>query len=288
MLSELVRSQIKHIKIFTKKLVSSSLSGDYISAFKGSGMEFHQIREYQHGDDVRFLDWNSSAKSRNLMVKQFIEERDRTIILMVDISFSANYSSKLELKKELIATITSVLTFISSDNNDKVGAIFFSDKVEKWVPPSRGMVHANNILNIILTIEASSKGTNIDEALRFLINLKKHNFVVFMLSDFIDDIEKFKKILKVVSYKHDFIGMRILDNVEKELPSIGLLEVEDPETGEHLVLDTNKIQPFLNEHFNDLSKLFDKYKIDLLNLTTDKPFTSDLIKFFHKRIRRSI
>ena len=283
-----IRAQIRRIKIFTKRLVSTSLSGDYLSAFKGSGMEFDQIREYQVGDDIRFIDWNSSAKANKLMVKQFIEERDRTIILMIDISSSGEYASDIELKKELVAKVASSIALISSENSDKVGAIFFTDKVEKWMPPKKGIPHINNILETILSIQPQSKKTDIAESLRFLVSQRKHNWVVFMLSDFIDTEENYSKFLKVASCKHDFIGIRITDSFEQEIPDVGFIEVNDPETGEQIILDTKNLSGFLKKRFEGLRKTFDKYKIDLLDLNTNKPFAIELMKFFRKRIRRSI
>ncbi|MCK4265314.1 DUF58 domain-containing protein [Candidatus Babeliales bacterium] len=283
-----IREKIKRIKIFTKRLVSSSLSGDYLSAFKGSGMEFHQLRDYQVGDDVRLIDWNSSVKSKNLKIKEFIEERDRTIILMIDISKSNNYASNLELKRELLANIASSLALIADENNDRVGAAFFSDSIEKWFPPKRGIAHIHNILKAILTLTPSGNGTNISEALKFLIRLKQQNSIVFMLSDFIDDDTSYSKFLKLISYKYDFIGMRILDAFESEFPDLGLLEVEDPETGEQIVLDTKNLKKFLNDRIVRVNQLFSKYRIDLLDLKTNQNFINPLIRFFHRRIRRSI
>ena len=283
-----VRAQIKHIKIFTKRLISNLLAGEYLSAFKGVGMEFHQIREYSFGDDSRSIDWNSSVRTNKLMIKQFVEERDRTIILMIDISSSSLYASNIELKKELIAKVASTLALVSDENNDKVAAIFFSDVIEKWIMPGRGPVHINNILETIFTVKPKNKKTNITEALKFLINFKKHGLIVFMISDFIDNQESYAKLLKVASCKHDFIGIRIIDACEREMPDVGFLEVSDSETGENLILDTKGLSSYLNQRFNELSRMFDKYRIDLLTLNTNKPFTMELIKFFRKRTHRSI
>ena len=281
-----IRDKIKRIRILTKRFISSNLSGDYLSAFKGSGMEFHQIREYQPGDDIRFIDWNNTVKTDKLMVKQYVEERDRTIVLMVDVSMSGKYSSKLELKHDLISNVTSALAFIADESSDNVGAMFFSDKVEKWIHPEKGHIHS--ILESLLELEPENKKTDISEALKFLIGLKKRNLVVFMLSDFIDDVEKYSSLLKIVSVKHDFIGIRILDELEKNIPDIGFIEVLDPETGGQFVIDTKEMNQLLTDNLYKVKKTFDKYKIDLLDLTCGHQFAGELAKFFHKRIRRSI
>ncbi|MBD3272965.1 DUF58 domain-containing protein [Candidatus Dependentiae bacterium] len=290
-LSSELLNQIKQIKIFTKRLMKSSLSGDYLSAFKGSGLEFDQIRDYQLGDDVRFIDWNASAKKNKIMIKQHIEERDRTVILVVDVSASQNYSSKKELKKEMISKVAAVLTFISSENKDKVGAIFFSDKIEKWIPPARGRVHVSRILKNIFCLKPTSKKTNIQQALNFLVGLKKRNSVVFFLSDWIDDIDAYSKILKVASCEYDFVGIRFLDEKEKEFPNVGFIDMQDFETGQSFTIDTKKqkeINLFFSKIYIEQKELFQKYKIDLLDLSVGKNFINPMINFFRQRIRRQI
>ncbi len=294
MISQDIRNKIKKIKIHTKRLIQSGLSGDYLSAFKGTGLEFDKIRDYQLGDDVRFIDWNCSARMNKMMVKQFVEERERTIILMIDVSKSEQYSSKKDLKKDMVATISSVLAFVASENKDKVGAFFFSDKVEKWIAPARGELHVGKILEKIFSIKPTSNKTNINEALKFLIKLKKRNSVVFMLSDWIDDINNYSKILKVASCEYDFVGVRILDDCEKSFPNVGLLQIRDLETDKVITIDTRKsegkktINTFLNVRLLEQKGLFDKYKIDLLDLTVDQPFIHPMINFFRSRIRRQI
>lgn len=283
-------NQIKSIKIFTKRLMKSSLAGDYLSAFKGSGLEFDQIREYQMGDDVRFIDWNASAKMNKVMIKQLIEERDRTIILAIDISASANFSSKKELKKEMISKVGAALTFIASENKDKVGVFFFSDKVEKWIAPGRGRAHVSRILKDILSLKPTGKKTNIQQALNFLVSLKKRNSVVFMLSDWIDEIESYSNILKVTACEYEFVGIRFLDEKENSFPNIGLIDMQDLETGELFTVDTKnkKINLFFKQHFLEQKRLFEKYKIDLLDLTVGHSFVNPMINFFRQRIRRQI
>lgn len=291
MLSEEIRKKIKKIQIHTKRIMQTTLTGDYLSAFKGSGLEFDQIREYTLGDDVRAIDWNSSAKMNKIMVKQFIEERDRTIILAIDLSASGLYSSQYELRRDLIAQISAVLAYISCENKDKVGALFFTDRIEKWIPPNRSRSHHGKILETIFSIKPQGHGTNIANALKFLIGIKKRNAVVFLISDWIDNLNEYSKFLKVAGCKYDFIGIRLTDKCEKELPDIGLIEIHDPESGKDFILDTRKqkeLNTLLKTRLLEQKNLFDKHKMDLLDLTVGHPFVNDLIKFFHMRIRRQI
>ncbi len=295
MIDNTIRTKIRKIKVHTKRVMQSSLSGDYLSAFKGSGLEFDQLREYNMGDDIRFIDWNSSAKMNKIMVKQFIEERDRTVIIAIDVSASSRYSSQSEQRKESIAQVATALAFIAEENKDKVGALFFSDKVEKWLPPSRGLLHVGSILETIFSLEPKNTGTNINEALRFLINAKKRNAIVFMLSDWISNANDYAKLLKVASVEYDFIGMRFQDPCEINFPDIGLLEVHDPETNATYTLDTRtkhqKVSPlnlFMTKEAHQQKEMFKKYNIDLLDFIVGRPFINPLIRFFHQRIRRQI
>ncbi len=295
-ITEDILNKIKRIKFFTKRLMRSSLVGDYLSAFKGTGLEFDQIRDYQVGDDIRFIDWNSSAKMNKMMVKQLIEERDRTVILMIDVSASSNYSSQQELRKDMIAQVAASLAFIAGENKDRVGALFFSDRVEKWIAPSRGIVHVGKIIESVFSIQPQSSKTDIAEALRFLVGLKKRNAVVFMLSDWIDEVSNYDKILKVASCEHDFVGIRFLDDCEGYFPDTGLLEVQDPETLESFFIDSRqkKIQDKLNLNYalqlrlKEQKKLFEKYRIDLLNLNVGRSFVNPMVNFFRQRIKRQI
>jgi len=311
MITQDIRSKIKKIKIHTKRVMQSSLSGDYLSAFKGSGLEFDQLREYSAGDDVRFIDWNSSAKMNKIMVKQFIEERDRTIILAIDLSASTLYSSGQELRRDSIAQIAAAIAFIANHNKDKIGALFFSDHIEEWIAPSRGNVHVGKIIEKLFSISVTgpntspnkklhresgaqvntrlTKQTNINEALKFLVNLKKRSAVVFMLSDWIDNQDEYSKLLRLASCKYDFIGVRLLDECERNFPDIGLLDVIDPETGQQFVLDSRKVKmlgKILTTRLIEQKALFDKYRIDLLDIALGKPFLTPLVHFFSQRIRR--
>ena len=289
MIDQTIHNKIKRIKIHTKRIMQSTLSGDYLSAFKGSGLEFDQIREYQAGDDVRSIDWNNSAKINKIMVKQFVEERERTVILAIDISGSTNFSSQAELRKETIAQLAGTLAFLASENKDTIGALFFSDVVEQYIPPSKGNVHIGRIIEAIFSITPKNTSTHLASALRFLANIKKRNAVVFMISDWIDESSDYQKLLKMVRCKFDFVGMRILDSCEHQLPDIGFLDVQDPETNTFITLDTRtSLAQLLQSRLIEQKRLFDKYKIDLLDLTVAQPFINPLIKFFHQRIRRQL
>jgi uncharacterized protein (DUF58 family) len=296
MIDESIRSKIKNIKILTRRVMYSSLSGDYASAFKGTGLEFDQIREYQLGDDVRFIDWNSSAKMNKIMVKQYIEERDRTVILLIDLSLSQSVSSQSELKKEMVASVAASLAFIADNTKDKVGALFFSDRVEAWIAPGRGKGHLGKIIQSIFTLQPSGAQTSIAEALRFLIKLKKRNAIVFFLSDWIDHKTDYERLLRVVRHEYDFVGIRFVDPAERQLPDVGLLQVYDPESAQHFTINTSHskrnsmktVNHFLTERLLAQQKVFEKSKIDLLDLTIGKPFLMPMIMFFHQRIRRQI
>ncbi len=295
MLDPVVQSKIKLIKVQTKRLMQSSIAGDYISAFKGTGLEFNQLREYQQGDDVRFIDWNSSAKMDKIMVKQFIEERDRTIIIAIDISTSSLYSSTYELRQSTIAQVAATLSYIAHVCKDKVGVLFFSDQIEKEKPLWGAFAHVGSIMDTIFSFKPSGKKTAINEALRFLIKLRKRNAVIFMLSDWIDDETSYKKFLKIAGVEYDFIGVRMLDQCEMTFPDIGLLEIINPETDTVSFIDTRKTRSalnplnlFLKKRMAEQKKLFDKYSVDLLDLPIGKPFINNLISFFHLRTRRQI
>lgn len=286
-----IRKKIKKITIFTKRLMQSSLAGDYLSAFKGTGLEFDQLREYYVGDDIRFIDWKSSAKMNKMMVKQFIEERDRTVILAIDISASSRYSSNHELRSQTIAQIATAISCIATQNKDKVGALFFSDRIEKWIKPSRSKTHYAMIIESLFSLQPQGKKTVFQEALRFLLSLKQRNAIVFMISDWIDEFRSYSRFLKIARFKFDFIAVRLLDKREKTLPSFGLLELQDEETGESVLLDTRtkqNVDSFLYTRALNQQKVLARYKIDLLDLMVGEPFVNSMIKFFHQRIRRQV
>jgi len=288
MIDSTLQSKIKHIKIQTNRILNNTLSGDYLSAFKGTGLEFDQIREYTIGDDIRTIDWNSSAKMHKTMVKQFVQERDRTIILAIDVSQSTFFGSQPELKKQIIENIAGTIALIANHSKDHVGALFFSDVIERWIPPSKGNLHLGSILKTIFTMQPRNTKTNLVAALQFLIGLKKRNAVVFMVSDFIDNNNDCRKLLKVAAREYDFVGIRILDPVEQTFPDIGLIELEDIENGTTILINTrNKnVAHVLHKRCDEQKKMFDAYTLDLLDIGTTQPFIPQLAKFFHNRIRR--
>lgn len=295
MIDPIIQNKIKKIKIHTKRIMTSTLAGDYLSAFKGSGLEFNQIRDYYMGDDVRAIDWNSSAKMNKIMIKQFIEERDRTIILAIDVSGSNNYSSQQELRKETIAQLAGTLAFIASENKDKVGALFFSDSVEQWIPPSKGNVHLGKIIETIFTIKPRNQSTDIAQALKFLIQLKKKNAIVFMISDWINQSSQFSTLLRLVRCQYDFVAVRVTDPCEHTIPDIGFLEFHDCENNQTILVDTRRknshghtMSHALQARLIEQKHIFDKYRIDMLELIVAQPFINSLISFFHRRIRRQI
>ena len=291
-----IRARLKKINIITRRLMRTSLIGDYLSAFKGSGMEFDQLREYVPGDDVRSIDWYGSLKADKTMVKQFVEERDRTVIVMLDLSASTFFSSQSQLKRDLMVEVASALAFVASNTKDRVGALLYSDRVEKWIAPSRGRMHVSTILDAMLCAPATHRGSDIGQALRFLAGLKMRQAVVFILSDFIDDLERVTALLKLANCKHDCIALRFLDPREQQMPAIGLLEVEDIESGNIVTLDARgqrkqgdaNINTMLTARMLQQKRLCEAQKIDLLDLQVGKPYLHSLVQFFHQRIRRSI
>ena len=295
MITEEIRQKIRRIKLHTTRVMQTTLSGDYASAFKGSGLEFDQLREYQPGDDVRSIDWNSSAKMNRLMIKEFIEERDRTIVLCIDVSASRFFGSNKLLRHELIAQTAAALTFIAHQHKDKVGALFFSDRIEAWLHPQRNSVQMGKILETIFSLNPQSKQTNPDIALKFLINLKKRNATVFFLSDWIFKTLNHEKLLRVLSIEYDFVALRFLDEREKDFVDVGLIELEDSETGKLLTIDSRAknsngltIGDVLKTRCVQQNRMFDRYKIDHVDIPLHDDFFLPLARYFHTRVKRHI
>ena len=228
-----ILKKVKELEIKSKRITRHLFTGEYHSAFKGRGMLFKEVREYQHGDDIRFIDWNVSARFGHPFSKLFEEERELTVMLLVDISASSLFGTVYARKKDIITEICAVLAFSAVNNNDKVGVVFFTDRVEKYIPPKKGRQHVLYIVRELLTIEAKRDGTNISEAIRFFNNSTRQKSIVFLLSDFID--EHFEDSLKVAGKKHDLTGIKVYDKMDMNLPDAGMLEVADAETGEMTV-----------------------------------------------------
>jgi uncharacterized protein (DUF58 family) len=291
--SELLK-KVRKIEIKTRGLTNQIFAGEYHSAFKGRGMAFSEVREYQYGDDIRNIDWNVSARFNDPYIKIFEEERELTVMLLIDVSGSSHFGTQKMFKNEQIAEIAAVLSFSSIQNNDKVGVIFFSDKVEKFIPPKKGRSHILRIIREIIELEPESNKTNIAEALRYLTNAVKKRCTAFVLSDFNDFGEspsnvKFEEALRIAGNKHDLGAIMIYDPREVELPNIGLLEAVDAETGEVIWVDTSSASvrktysSWWNEAQNSLSTAFAKARVDWVSVSTNEDYVKPLIKLFKHR-----
>ena len=286
--SEILK-KVRELEIKSKRLTRHIFTGEYHSAFKGRGMSFREVREYAAGDDVRFIDWNVSARFGHPFSKLFEEERELTVMLLVDVSASSLFGTVHASKKEIITEICAVLAFSAINNNDKVGVIFFSDKVERYIPPKKGREHALFIVREMLTSSPKQKGTNLSDAIRFLNNSIKQKSIVFVLSDFID--EKFEESLKVAGKKHDITGIKVYDKMDMQLPAVGLLEVADAETGSVQWVDTSDylVRNNYQQHFlsatENCKTAFLKAGCDLLHIRTDEDYVKVLKKFFIGRNR---
>ena len=276
--------KVRELEIKSKKLATRLLSGEFHSAYKGSGMAFKEVREYYHGDDPRFIDWNVSARFGHPYSKVFEEERERIIMILVDTSSSATLGTTQFQKDELITELTAVLAFSAVNNNDKVGVVFFSNTVEKYIPPKKGRQHASFIVRELLVKKNYPKGTNLKEALTFFNNTTKQKNIVFILSDFITD--SFSDALKMTSNKNEVTGIQVYDRLDKSLPNIGLIQAEDPETGNLEWIDTsdplvqhNYTNRFINQE-KELTDLFRKSGAGFIGIKTDDDYLKILRKYF--------
>lgn len=283
---ELMR-QVGKIRIVTSRLVDERLSGEYHSVFKGQGIEFDEVREYVAGDDVRSIDWNVTARMGHPFVKRFSEERELTVMFLVDISGSQCFGSTTRSKAEVAAEVTCLLALSAIKNEDKVGLVLFSDRIEKSIPPRKGRTAVMRLVREVLAAEETRRGTDIAAALRFLNNVQKRKAVVFLISDFMDT--DYERELRVASKKHDIICCTVSDPREAELPDVGLIQVEDPETGELIVVDTGS--PAFRRQFGEraqregeaLRALLRRLKTDTIEVSTDRPFIDDVRKLFRQR-----
>ena len=284
---------VRKIEIKTRGLSRQIFAGEYHSAFKGKGMAFSEVREYQYGDEVRSMDWNVTARLNAPFIKVFEEERELTVMLMVDVSGSRLFGTTQKFKKELVAEIGAVLSFSASINNDKVGALFFSDRVELFIPPKKGRSHLLRIIRELLEFEPQSKKTNIGEALRYLTNAIKRRCTVFLLTDMLDVNEerkpRFEEALKIAANKHDLAVIRVYDPREQQLPNIGLLRVADAETGAETWIDTSSRSLRRNyEAWNRdveaaITQLLMRYRIDNVSISTQHDYVQELIRLFKRR-----
>jgi len=285
--------KVRKIEIKTRALSHQIFAGEYHSAFKGRGMAFSEVREYQYGDDVRNMDWNVTARLRAPYVKVFEEEREMTVVLLIDISRSGLFGTEGMAKRDMIAEIAAVLSFSASINNDKVGALFFSDKVEEFIPPKKGRSHLLHILRQIIEFRPTSDGTDIGEALRFLTNAIKKKCTAFVLSDMLDvDSEgnpRYEDALKVAINRHDISVIKVHDPRELTIPDVGLVHIKDSETGKSSWVNTSsrKVRSAYSQWFMTVAKnetkMFNKYRVDNVDIATDKDYVKGLLSFFQKR-----
>ena len=285
--------KVRKIEIKTKSLSHQIFAGEYHSAFKGRGMAFSEVREYQYGDDVRNMDWNVTARYNAPYVKIFEEERELTVVLLVDVSGSRFFGSTTRLKRDLMAEVAAVLSFSASINNDKVGALFFSSKVEKFIPPKKGRSHLLHIIRELVEFEPEEKGTDIAAALEFLTNALKKKCTAFLLSDMIDvDSDcnpRWEDAMKVAADRHDISVINIYDRRERELPSVGLINVLDAETGRQMWVDTSsKAMRSSYEKWNaqvqeKTRQVLRRYRVDSVDIATDQDYVKELISLFKHR-----
>ena len=285
-----ILKKVRQIQIHTSKFVNDILAGEYESVFKGRGMEFDEVREYLPGDDVRTIDWNVTARMGHPYVKRFVEERELTVILCVDASSSGNFGTTDRLKKEVAAELCALLAFSAIKNNDKVGLIMFTDQVEKFVPPKKGSKHVLRVIRELLYFEPQAVRTDISKALEYLNKVTSRRAVVFLVSDFI--ASGYEHDLRLSNKRHDLVAINIIDPRELELPNVGLIELEDAETGERILVDTRgretrrSYAELCQRELDSRRQLFRSYGVDSMEINTSKPYYSELIRFFRMRERR--
>jgi len=282
--------KVRQVEIKTKGLSNHIFAGEYHTAFKGKGMAFSEVREYQAGDDIRSIDWNVTARYNSPFVKIFEEEREMTVMLLIDVSASGNFGTKDQFKRELATEISAILAFSAIKNNDKVGVIFFTDKIEQFIPPKKGKSHILRIIREVLAFHPKGKGTNIAGALEFFNSVIKKRSICFILSDFMS--KKFEKPLKIASKKHDIIALRIHDRREDILPNIGLVPMQDAETEEMIFVDTSskKVRDLFMQNrasnVANLKRLLPASGVDIIDINTGTDYVRPLINFFKTRGKR--
>lgn len=280
---------VRKIEIKTKGLSKNIFAGEYHSAFKGRGMAFSEVREYQFGDDVRSIDWNVTARYSKPFIKIFEEEREMTVMLLVDISGSREFGTTEKLKKRVITEISALLSFSAISNNDKIGVILFSDKIEKFIPPQKGKSHTLRIIRELVDFQPESKKTDIAMAVRYLTNAIKRRCTTFLISDFIDKNPELDKAIMIANNKHDLVALKVYDRRECELPSVGLVKLKDAETGEYLWIDTSskRVREIYKQQWLSSSSktetLFKKSGVDYVNINTEEDYVRSLLNLFRKR-----
>ena len=287
-----ILKRVRKIEIKTRGLSNEIFAGKYHTAFRGRGMSFSEVREYRAGDDVRDIDWNVTARSSKPHIKIYEEERELTMMLLVDVSGSRMFGSSERTKKNIITEIAAVLAFSATQNNDKVGCIFFSDTVEKFIPPKKGKSHILMIIRELIGFKPESQGTRISEAVRYLTNVSKKRCTAFLLSDFMTaprDKEALEDALKIAGSKHDIVGVRIYDKREAELPDVGIIELQDAETGRKVWVDSSskRVREHYAESWNERNaatqELLRRNRIDMATISTEDDYVVELIKLFKQR-----
>ncbi|MCX6238907.1 MAG: DUF58 domain-containing protein [Bacteroidia bacterium] len=286
--SELLK-KVRKIEIKTKGLSRNIFAGEYHSAFKGRGMAFSEVREYQFGDDIRNIDWNVTARYGHPFIKIFEEERELTVMLLVDVSGSRDFGTVERMKKNVIVEIAAILSFSAISNNDKIGVIFFSDQIEKFIPPKKGRTHTLRIIRELIEFEPVSRKTDIAVALRYLTNAMKRRVTAFVISDFMDKFPPMEQALSIAINKHDIVGLRIYDERESWLPSVGMIKLKDAETGEYLWVDSSNVRVretynrYWSEKNKQLDSLLKKTGLDYVNISTREDYVKSLVALFKKR-----
>jgi uncharacterized protein (DUF58 family) len=290
MLPKEVIRKIRRIQITTSRLVNESLAGEYHSVFKGRGMEFDEVREYQHGDDIRTIDWNVTSRTGHPFVKRYVEERELTVMLLIDASASGLFGSAGKLKGEVAAEISALLAFSAIKNSDRVGAMLFTDRIEKFIPARRGSTHVLRVIREVLYHQPEGRGTRIQKALEHLNLVVRKRAVVFLISDLLD--QGFEQSLKVANRRHDVVILQIVDPREQELPDVGIVELRDAETGEIIEVDTSIRRIRENYAANwardrdRLRRLFQANRIDHVLIDVARPYDMPLVRFFEERARK--
>jgi uncharacterized protein (DUF58 family) len=290
MIPEELIKKIRQIQIYTSRAVDASFAGQYESVFKGRGMQFDEVREYMPGDDVRTIDWNVTARTGRPYIKRFVEEREMTVMFAVDLSASGEFGTVDKTKNELAAEFCAVLAFAAAKNNDKVGLLIFTDRIELYIPPKKGSRHVLRLIRELLYFKMPRRRTNIALALDYIAKVMRKKATVFLVSDFIET--DFKKPLSLLNNRHDVIAVPVRDRVEVSMPGVGLIELADAETGEIILVDTFS-RRFRNQYgersavrFGELKNMLKSINVDSISISTDKPYIHDLIEFFHMRHRR--
>ena len=290
MLPKEIIKKIRRIQITTNRMVSDVFAGEYQSVFKGRGMEFDEVREYQAGDEVRDIDWNVTARYGRPFIKKFVEEREQTVMLLVDASGSSRFGSRDRFKSELAAELCAVLAFSAIRNKDKVGLIIFTDRIEKFVPPAKGSRHVLRVIREVLYFQPEGEGTDITLALEYLNRVTRRRSITFLVSDF--EAEGYEKALTIANKRHDMIAVMVKDPRERELPPVGLINLRDAETGEDCLVDTSdanlqrRYREDAEREEEEMVKLFRGSGIDFIRVSTDQPYVPELMRFFKRRERK--